>query len=136
MHNQPVNDVSTHKTGMSLLSLLIAPKTDFVTLIICLYASATYTTCLIQQNFKIYFRKLCNVLAYFNPSWCVYGIRTASSLEQGLTCKWKWTTSKNWQEVASFTFPNNKSLKTKIKITVAKGIVSLFYIASLLDHAK
>ena len=72
---------------MSLLSLLIAPKTDFVTLIICLYASATYTTCLIQQNFKIYFRKLCNVLAYFNPSWCVYGIRTASSLEQGLTCK-------------------------------------------------
>ena len=48
----------------------------------------------------------------------------------------KWTTSKNWQEVASFTFPSNKSLKTKIKITVAKGIVSLFYIASLLNHAN
>ena len=44
-----MNDASTHKTGMSLL---IATKTNFVTLIICICAFATYTTCLIQQNFK------------------------------------------------------------------------------------
>ena len=118
------------------MSLLIAKKNEFCN-IDYLYMCICYVYHLFNTTeFQIYFRKHCNVLAYFNPSWCVYGIRTASSLEQGLTCKWKWTTSKNWQEVASFTFPSNKSLKTKIKITVAKGIVSLFYIASLLNHAN
>ena len=34
------------------MSLLTATKTNFVTLIICICGFATYTTCLIQQNFK------------------------------------------------------------------------------------